>query len=251
MNGFLAATSAEWVKVRSVRATAVTLSLFAAVALGLGWTVARGFEPGGPAGDAILPFSFGLLTGQLVLVTFAVATVGSEFSTGTIRASLAAVPSRGRLFAAKMTAVGLTVGAAALIVELAVFAVVGWTIGEGAAPLTEWWTIEVLLGGWIHLTLLSVFTAAVAVMVRSTVVALSVLLPVLFLSSQGLGNVEAIKPVAQYLPDQVGMVILHMTVPGDPQFGRDYSAWGGIGILVLWTAAALAAAWWSMRRSDA
>ncbi|WP_026924235.1 ABC transporter permease subunit [Glycomyces arizonensis] len=251
MSALGSAIAAEWVKVRSVRSTVITLGLFAAVALGLSWMVARAFDPGGPADDAILPVSFGLLTGQLVLVTFAVATVGSEFSTGTIRASLAAVPSRGRLFAAKMTAVGLTVGAAALIVESAVFALVRFTIGDGAAPLTEWWTIEVLLGGWIHLTLLSVFTAAVAVMVRSTVIALSVLLPILFLSSQGLGNVEAIKPVAQYLPDQVGMVIMHMTVPGDPQFGRDYSAWGGIGILVLWTAAALAAAWWSMRRRDA
>ncbi len=95
------------------------------------------------------------------------------------------------------------------------------------------------------------FTAAVAALLRSTVIALSVLLPVLFLSSQGLGNVAAIKPVAQYLPDQVGMVIMRLTFPGDPQFGRDYGAWTGIGILVLWTAAALAAAWLSVRRKDA
>ncbi|HEX2144568.1 MAG TPA: hypothetical protein VHG10_08685 [Glycomyces sp.] len=251
MNGFLAATSAEWVKVRSVRSTAVTLSLFALVTFALSWLVAGSFNIGGPAHDAILPIFFGLLTGQLVLITFAVATVGAEFSTGTIRASLAAVPSRGRLFAAKMTMVGLTVGAAALVVELAVFALVQGLLGSAAAPLTEWWTIEALLGGWIHLTLLSVFTAAVTVVLRSTVVTLSVLLPVLFLSSQGLGNLEAIKPVAQYLPDQVGMVIMRMTVPGDPQFGRDYGPWEGIAILVLWTAAALVGGWLAMRRRDA
>ncbi|WP_205328055.1 hypothetical protein [Glycomyces sp. YM15] len=250
MSGFVRAAGAEWVKIRSVRSTVVTLGLFAAVALGLGWVVANGFSAGGPAGDALLPVFFGLLTAQLVLVTFAVAAVGSEFSTGTIRASLAAVPSRGRWFAAKMTAIGVTVAVAALAVEMAVYGLVTSVIGDDAAPLTEWWTIEALLGGWIHLTLLSVFTACVAVVLRSTVVTLSVLLPVLFLSGQGLGNLEAIRPVVQYFPDQVGMVVMHMTRPGDPQFGRDYGPWEGIAILVLWTAAALVGGWLAMRRRD-
>lgn len=251
MRAFVWAASAEWVKIRSTRSTVVTLGLFAFVALGLGWVVANGFSAGGPATDALLPVFFGLLTAQLVLVTFAVAAVGSEFSTGTIRASLAAVPSRGRWFAAKMTSLGLTVAVAALVVELAVFGLVRLQIGDAAAPLGEWWTVESLLGGWIHLTLLSVFTAAVAVMLRSTVVTLSILLPVLFLSGQGLGNLEAIRPVVQYFPDQVGMVVMHLTKPGDPQFGRDYGPWEGILILVLWTVAALVGGWLVMRRRDA
>jgi ABC-2 type transport system permease protein len=186
-----------------------------------------------------------------VLVTFAVSCVGSEYSTGVIRTSLAAVPSRGRLFAAKMTAVALAVGGASLVVELGVFAIVQGVSGEDAAPWTAWSTVESLLGGWICLTLLSVFAAAVTVMTRSTVWTLAILLPILFLSGQGLGNLDAIKPVVQYFPDQVGMVIMHVTVPGDPRFGRDYGAWTGVGILVLWTAAALAGGWFSMRRRDA
>lgn len=251
MTGFVRAAGAEWVKIRSVRSTAVTLGLFAFVALGLSWVIARGFSAGGPEADALVPVFFALLTAQLVLVTFAVSVAGSEFSTGTIRASLAAVPSRGRFFAAKMAAVGATVAVAALAVELAVFGVVSAMLGDAAAPLTEWWTVEALLGGWIHLTLLSVFTAALAVMLRSTVLTLSILLPVLFLSGQGLGNLEALRPVVQYFPDQVGMVVMRLTVPGDPQFGRDYGAWTGIGILVLWTAAALVGGWLAMRRRDA
>ncbi|MEU6246384.1 ABC transporter permease [Glycomyces sp. NPDC047010] len=251
MTAFTQATAAEWVKIRSVRSTAITLGLFALVALGLALLIARGFSPGGPREDAVLPIFFGLLTGQLVLVTFAVATVGSEFSTGTIRTSLAAVPSRGRFYAAKMTVIGLTLAAAALLVEAVSYTLVRLVIGDAAAPLNEWWTIQALLGGWLHLTLLSLFTAAVAVMLRSTVVALSVLLPILFLGSQGLGNLPAIQPVVQYFPDQVGMVIMHLTVPGDDRFGRDYGPWEGIAILVLWTAAALVGGWIAMRRRDA
>lgn len=249
MSAFGQAAAAEWVKLRSVRSTAVTLAAFAFVAAALGWLASSSVGEGG-MDDPLIAVAMGLLVGQLLLITFAVTVVGSEYSTGTIRASLAAVPSRGRLFAAKMTAVGLAVGGAALAVELAVFALVQGAVGELAVEWTAWSTVEMLLGGWIHLTLLSVFAASIAVMMRSTVWPLAILLPVLFLSGQGLGNLDAIKPVVQYFPDQVGMVVMHMTVPGDPQFGRDYGPWEGIGILVLWTAAALAGGWFAMRRRD-
>ncbi|GAA2302117.1 ABC transporter permease [Glycomyces scopariae] len=251
MSALGAAAAAEWVKVRSVRSTPIMLAAFAVVGVGLGWVVAGSFADAAREQDALAAGFFSLLLGQLVLITFAVQFAGAEFSTGTVRVSLAAVPSRGRFFAAKMLVTGLVVAGAAVVVEVATFFTAQSRLGERAAPFMEWETVEALLGGWIHLTLLSLFAAGVAVMVRSTVVALSVLLPILFLSSQGLGNVDAIRPVAQYLPDQVGMVVMHLTVPGDPQFGRDYGPWEGIGILVLWTAAALVGGWIAMRRRDA
>ncbi|THV43339.1 ABC transporter permease [Glycomyces buryatensis] len=245
------AASAEWVKVRSVRSTAVTLTVFAVLSLGFARLVGGSLEDSFYGGDTLSATFMGLLITQLILVTFAVASVGSEYSTGTIRASLAAVPSRGRLFAAKMTVVGAAVAVTVLPVELAAFAIVQGLAGDKAAGWTDWETIESLLGGWISLTLMCVFAAAITVLTRSTVWTLAILLPILFLSGQGLGNLDAIRPVIQYFPDQVGMVIMHMTIPGDPTFGRDYGAWTGIGILVLWTAAALGAGWLAMRRRDA
>lgn len=251
MSAFGAAAAAEWVKVRSVRSTVVTLTVFAVVALGMGWLIGSTMEVGADLGDPLTAVFMGLLVAQLLLVTFAVTCVGSEYATGTIKASLAAVPSRGRWYAAKMSAVGATVALVVLPVELAVFAIVQGLAGDAAVAWTEWATIESLLGGWISLTLLCVFAAAITVMTRSTVWTLAILLPVLFLSGQGLGNVDAIRPVVQYFPDQVGHVIMHLTIPGDPQFGRDYGAWAGVAILVLWTAAALAGGWLAMRRRDA
>lgn len=251
MSALGSAVAAEWVKIRSVRSTWWMLAGFATVSAGLGYMIGGNFVEPEQSADPLAANFLGLLLGQLVLIMFAVVSVGSEYSTGMIRSSLAAVPSRGRFLAAKVIALGLVVAAAALAVELLTFAVVQWRLGAVGSPLNEWATIEALLGGWIHLTLLSLFAAAATAMLRSAVIALSVLLPVLFLSSQGLGSLEAIKPVAQYLPDQVGMVIMHLTFPGDPQLGRDYGEWTGIGILVLWTGVALAAAWLSMRRRDA
>jgi ABC-type transport system involved in multi-copper enzyme maturation permease subunit len=242
--------AAEWVKIRSVRSTAVTLTVFALLALGFGWLIGGSLEDAFYGGDTLAATFMGLLVAQLVLVTFAVSSIGSEYSTGTIKAALAAVPSRGRLFAAKMAAVGGAVAVAVLPVELAAFAIVQARAGDEAVSWTSWETVESLLGGWISLTLMCVFAAAITVMTRSTVWTLAILLPILFLSGQGLGNLDAIRPVIQYFPDQVGMVIMHLTVPGDPTFGRDYGAWTGIAILVAWTAAALAGGWLAMRRRD-
>jgi ABC-type transport system involved in multi-copper enzyme maturation permease subunit len=251
MNALMDTTAAEWVKLRSVRSTAVTLTVFALLALALTWLIGRSIEQIFYDGDTLAATFMGLMVAQLVLVTFAVSCVGSEYSTGTIKASLAAVPSRGRLFAAKMTAVGAAVAVTVLPVELAAFAIVQDLAGDQAIAWTAWSTIESLLGGWICITLLCVFAAAITVMTRSTVWTLAILLPILFLSGQGLGNLEAVKPVVQYFPDQVGQVVMHLTIPGDPTFGRDYGAWTGVLILVLWTAAALAGGWLAMRRRDA
>lgn len=250
----MSAVSAEWVKLRTVRPTWWVLFGFAAVAIGLGYligeTIGRPVDRSDTDFDPLMVPFFGLLVAQMLLISFAIVAVGGEYSHGTIRTSLTAVPRRGRFYAAKMAVIGLFVAAAALVVEVAAFAVTQWRLGDRAADL-DGEAIEALLGGWIHLTLLSLFAAGVAAMLRSAVVTLSVLLPILFLSSQGLGNLPAIKPVAQYLPDQVGMVVMHMTRPGDEQFGRDYGAWTGIGILVLWTAASLVGGWLVMRRRDA
>ena len=254
MSALAPAMKAEWAKLRSVRPTWWILFGFAAVAIGLGLliggTIGRPADGSDTGFDPIMVPFFGLLTAQLLLISFAVSAVGGEYSHGTIRSSLAAVPVRGRFYAAKMAMVGLFTAAAALVVELAAFAVTQWRLGDLGAEF-DGTAIQALLGGWIHLTLLSLFAAGIAAVLRSSVVTLSVLLPILFLSSQGLGNLDAIRPWAQYLPDQVGMVAMHMTVPGDPDFGRDYGAWTGLGILVLWTAASLLAGWLSVRRRDA
>jgi hypothetical protein len=48
-----------------------------------------------------------------------------------------------------------------------------------------------------------------------------------------LGNVPALKGVLQYLPDQAGMVIMHVSGPLDaPVFGRDYGRGAAVAILL-------------------
>jgi len=57
--------------------------------------------------------------------------------------------------------------------------------------------------------------------------------------------------VAQFLPDQAGLTILHFAgPPEDPVFPRAYGPWTGVGILALWTVASLVAGYLALRRRD-
>jgi ABC-2 type transport system permease protein len=79
-----------------------------------------------------------------------------------------------------------------------------------------------------------------------------VLMPLLFLGSQGLGNAPTVGTVLQFLPDQAGAVILHIAGrPDDPDFDRSFGPWTGVAILALWTALSLLGGYLVLRRRDA
>jgi ABC-2 type transport system permease protein len=107
-------------------------------------------------------------------------------------------------------------------------------------------------GACLYLTLICAFAMGTAATLRSSARALSILIPLLFLGSQGLGNVPKIKTFTQYLPDQAGMVIMHLAgAPGGSRFGRPYGPWAGLGILTLWAAGALVCGYLVLARADA
>jgi hypothetical protein len=91
----------------------------------------------------------------------------------------------------------------------------------------------------------------VTAILRSTAFALIIMMPLLFLDSQGLGNVPGLQKVIDYLPDQAGAVIMHLSGPGGGRFGRPFGPWAGMGIMLAWTAAALACGYLVLARTDA
>jgi ABC-2 type transport system permease protein len=106
--------AAEWTKLRSVRSTFWLLLIGAAVTIGLAVLITVGLGSGSvevteggfdSAGISLL----GVLLGQVAFAVVGVLAMTSEYTTGSIRGTLAAVPRRGRLLAAKFAAVGLVV----------------------------------------------------------------------------------------------------------------------------------------------
>jgi hypothetical protein len=250
----------ELIKIRTVRGP--VWALVAALVVGVGFsalvgTSMRGAYPGMSAErradfDALSISSYGVIVSQLAFVIFAVLAVGGEYASGTIRASLLAIPRRGRFYAAKVLATALPVGAVALVLVPVAFFTAQTALGPYGVSPGEPGVPRLLVGSWLYVVLLTLFALGVTAMLRAPARALGLLLPVFLLGSQGLGNVPGVGAVTQYLPDQAGAVILHMAgPPEDLRFDRDFGPWTGLGILALWTAAALFGGCQVLRRRDA
>ncbi|MFC6023510.1 ABC transporter permease subunit [Plantactinospora solaniradicis] len=247
---------AELTKIRTVRSTIWTLLPAFVVSVGLSLLVGFSFASQPPEQrnnfDPLFVAFYGLTLGQLALVVFGVLVLGSEYSSGTIRATLVAVPRRGLGYLGKVLATGLLALAVAVPTVLAAFFTAQAALGRYGVSLGSDGAPAAVVGACLHLTLLCLFALGVTAMLRGSVRSLGVLLPVFFLGSQGLGNIPKVRTVTQFLPDQTSWVIMHLAGPQDEaRWARDYGPWTGIGILVLWTAASLLGGYLVLRRRDA
>jgi ABC-2 type transport system permease protein len=104
----------------------------------------------------------------------------------------------------------------------------------------------------VYLTSMCVFAMGVATILRSSALSLGILIPLLFLNSQGLASLPAIRSVTQYLPDQAGAGLMRVDTDGQFFLGRlDFGVAGALVVLLLWVAAALLGGYVSLRRRDA
>ncbi len=113
---FRSATRMEWLKLRSVRSTSWILLVFAVGMIGLSvlvlshehWATMSAGERA--AFDPVNEGFTGLALGQLVLGVLGVLAITTEFSSGMIRATFAAVPRRPVVLAAIQHVEGITPG---------------------------------------------------------------------------------------------------------------------------------------------
>jgi ABC-2 type transport system permease protein len=114
---FRHAARMEWIKLRSLRSTICTLLFGVAAMIGIGITV--GFNTKNPHGDVTNNILVGITLGQVVFGVLGVLAMTGEYSSGMIRATLAAIPRRPLLMTAKAAVFGSVVLVAR---ELAAFA---------------------------------------------------------------------------------------------------------------------------------
>ena len=207
------ALAAEWTKLRSLRSTYWLLLVGAAVAVGLAVLITVGLGTGkvqvtdgtfDPAGVSLL----GVWFGQITFAVVGVLTMTSEYATGSIRTTLAAVPQRGLLLAAKLTAVGLIVLGIGLAISLAAF-LVGQAVLAGqhrAVGLGDPGSARAVLSAGAYLTAMALLGVALGALLRSTVAAVLAVLA-LGLGSSLLGGLFPAwvrDHVFHYLPGPVG-----------------------------------------------
>ncbi|GAA3037609.1 ABC transporter permease [Streptomyces glomeratus] len=247
----------EWTKIRSVASTLWTLSLALVVTVVLGVLISaltrNEFDRANPADRLFFDPTYvsfaGMSLGQLAMIVFGVLVVSNEYSTGMIRTSLAAVPRRGTFLFGKIAVAAALALVVSVVTSFVAFFLGQAMLGPYRASLGDPGVLRAVFGGGLYMTLIAVFSMGIAAMLRSPMLSLGILMPFFFLISTVLGSVSATKKVGRFLPDQAGSRILQVV----PSFGDDtpYGPWGGLGIMVLWVAAALAGGYVLLRRRDA
>jgi hypothetical protein len=145
----------EWIKLRSLRSTWWTLAVTAAATIGIGLAV--GLNSRDASVDLTNNALAGVVPGLLLTGALGVLTMTSEYTSGTIRSTLAVIPRRPLVLAAKAAvfgAVTLIAGEAASFIAFFADAV---TLRHGiAAPtlgqpgvLSLYAVIALAAGGWL------------------------------------------------------------------------------------------------------
>lgn len=240
----------EWRKLRTIRSTYWIMLVFAAGMVGA--AVMNGaqdpLQPApsyDPAQDALS----GVALGQLAIGVLGVLVLSSEFATGSIRATFAAVPRRGRVLAAKA---GVTAAATLAAGELLAFAAVA--AFEAAAPhgaphvsLGQPGVLRAVLLAGVYPCLIGLIGTGLASLIRYTAGALAVLVGVVFVLPLVLLPLGEHGTVEKFLP---WMIALNSLTAVKPVVGS-LSAVAGLGMLCLYAAVLLGAGGWAMVRRDA
>lgn len=240
----------EWRKLRTIRSTWWILGVFAAGMVGLAaLTGATGPVNPGPGYDATNNLFGGLAVGQLAIGIFGALAVSSEFTTGSIRATLGAVPRRGLVMAAKaavLAVMTLVLGEVVAFAALAAFVLAA----RHGVPHPMLGKAAVLRGAVLagaYPGLIGLIGLGLAAIIRHTAGAISAIVGVTFvlpLALFPLGNHTAVTKFLPYL------IASNSLTPARP-LGDALSAGAGFAILCLYAAVALVAGGWALVRRDA
>ncbi len=99
---FSHALRSEWTKIRTVRSTMWTLGVMLLLVIGIDLLIVAALHNHHDTSTPVLaPGLFGLLLGEIAVLTLGALVITSEYGTGMIRTTLTTCPSRSRVLAAK------------------------------------------------------------------------------------------------------------------------------------------------------
>jgi ABC-2 type transport system permease protein len=243
------ALHAEWTKLRTLAGTGWLLLACIALTVALSATAAAAVTCSS-TGCGLDPAKIsltGIVPGQAVVVILAVLAMGGEYSSGMIRVTLAAIPSRITVLTAKsavLTAVVLPAGTVAILASVLAGQLIlpghGFTPAHGYAPLSlaAEPVLRATAGSVIYLILIALLSLGVATAVRDSAVAIGIVLSLLYV----------IPVIAQVVTDpdwqqrlqQIGPMTAGLAIQATIGLNSlPISPWAGLGVLAAWAAAGL------------
>ncbi|MDA8359903.1 MAG: ABC transporter permease [Actinomycetota bacterium] len=223
--------SSEWIKLSSVRSTIWTLVITAIAGVGIGALVtsaqAARFSTRSPAArlafDPTRSSLSGLLFAQLAIGVLGVLVMSAEYSTGTIRATFAAVPRRLLVLVSKVALFAVVVFVVGEVVSFVAF-LLGQHILSGKTPtasLSDPTVLRAVVSGGLYLTALGLLALGLATIIRHTAAAISTFVGLLFI----LPIIADVLPssfandVDRFLPADIGTRMLSANYHGADPFG--------------------------------
>ena len=261
--GLVGTLRSEFTKIRSVRSTYWSLILL--VVTGIAWSVA--FCAGEAAHwphmtaqakvgfDATQSSIVGLaLLGQLVIVVLGALSITSEYSTGMIRTSLAVMPRRRILYAAKAAVFSAIALVVAFLTSYAAFFIGQALLSSthASATLSQPNVLRAVTCAALYVALCGLFSFGLGMILRSTAGAMAAAYGLLFLVPQLAKALPSAwyADVVRWLPG--GEVIAEIT--STARQGMDthlFSAWGEFAVFGVYTVVVLAVGALLFLRRDA
>ncbi|HVY10416.1 MAG TPA: hypothetical protein VHB18_09750 [Mycobacteriales bacterium] len=255
--------NAEWIKLRTVRSTMYTIVIATVVTIGisafacqrLAAELSGGRAPLTPEGkvggiDGISRSLIGGAAAQLAIAALGVLVVTSEFATGMIRASLAAMPQRKLWITAKLLVFGVVVLVLGQLLTFSSFGV-GQAIlatQHGGASLGDPHALSTVIATGLYLTLIGLLGAAFGLIIRHTAGALCSVLGAVFVLPVigGALPVHTQHFVLRFLPNLIGeqAATAH-------QLDFHFATWAGIVLMAGYVAGFIALGTWLLQRRDA
>jgi len=253
---------AEWTKARTLAGTAWLLLGVVAATAGVSVFAVESASchdglgcPGDPAKLSLTGVQFG----QAVVAVLAVLAVGGEYSTGMIRVTLATVPRRAAVLAAKAAVVTVLVLAAGAVAVLGCvlagrLVLPGHGLTQAHGYELVWLgrgpVLRAAAGSVLYLGLVALLSVGIAAMVRDPAVAIGAVLGLLYLFPILAGVVTDPtwdRHLQQIAPMSAGLDIQATT----GLRSLPLSPWAGLGALAAWAAGALVAGGLVLRLHDA
>jgi hypothetical protein len=246
---FADAARMEWVKLRSLRSTWWTLAVTIAAAAGI--AVAVGVNTEDAAGDLTNNLLAGISVGLLLTGTLGVLTATSEHTSGTIRSTLAAIPNRPLVLAAKAAvfgAVALATGEAAAFVSF-LAGRLALPAGIPGPALGQPGVLRAVVLGGAGYCLIGLLGVGLGAVVRHTPAAIAVLVGGVYVLAQLVAGFATW--VMPYLPIAIVANSLSVVRPAGDDQVQFLSPWAGLGMLSVYAAVTLAAGAFLLARRDA
>ncbi|MGW1207471.1 ABC transporter permease subunit [Streptomyces cyaneofuscatus] len=246
------AIASEWTKIRSVRSTLWTLGVMIVlmVAIGLMSALLIAAADTDMAGEPVVALGFfGVLLGSICVITLGVLTIGSEYSTGMIRTTLTACPSRARVLTAKAIVFFLLAFVITTVTATVVAVFQTAILGAGLDSGSVW--LRATVGVGLYIAALGLVSLAVGAIIRHSAGAITVMIAVvllplvlaLFMFSDSLRGLQRF--LFEYsIPNQLGALYGSTVTESGP------SGWEPLLLMLGIAAVALGGAYLALDRRD-